>query len=310
MEYVHNPSNRDIVTNPQAIVDVLDPKVLLRREMTQGLSQNALCLIFDEVIRIVLACQPNNSLQLLEYQSQPLQNLKLHFSFFNNSNFESGDVVRQFIVQNNMNLAQFEQAEQSQNLNKNNNRLITKYGQKTGEEASEQGVQQTQSNAEDTIQNKSEVKLDVVMILIYLGFKLSAQGKDQAALKICRLCFILTKGSKFQRKHMQFVMQYLKQKNRKIEKLCREINIQNESNAKNNKAQLQEDLVKEKKVKLKWIMDFALNIIQALTCNRQQKQKAEESTTNRFDMLRVEEPPKMYEFDPDHKAQSTEAAAS
>lgn len=152
------------------------------------------------------------------------------------------------------------------------------------------------------------MKLDIVMVLIYLGLKFSAQGKEQAALKICRLCFVLTRGSKVQRKHMRFIMQYLKQKSTKIETLSKELRAQTANNSKNNKTQLQEDLVKEKKVKLQWIMDFALSVMQALTCNRQQVQKMEEASTNRFDSLRLEESPqKIYEFDPDHKAHDAEA---
>ena len=99
-------------------------------------------------------------------------------------------------------------------------------------------------------------------------------------------------------------MQYLKQKSQKIEMYSRELSTQNQSNSKNNKTQLQEDLVKDKKVKLKWIMDFALNIMQTLTCNRQQIQQIEEASTNRFDVAKVEEAKlKLYEFDPEQKAQ-------
>lgn len=130
VEYVPNPTNSSIITNPQAIFDILDPDVLLRSDGSQrdSLSDGALNLIFDELLRIVLSCQPNNSLHLLDYHSQPMQNLKLHFSFFTNSNFDSGDVVRQFIVQNNMNLAQAECAERSRKLNRNSEKLVLKYG--------------------------------------------------------------------------------------------------------------------------------------------------------------------------------------
>jgi len=125
VEYRQNTAaNQSIITNPQAIVDILNPQNLLRRE----LSQQGLCQIFDEIIRIVLSCQPNNALWLFEFQSQPLEHLKLHFTFFNNSNFESSDVVRQFILQNNVNLAKINTDSQIQNLIENNQKLILKYG--------------------------------------------------------------------------------------------------------------------------------------------------------------------------------------
>jgi hypothetical protein len=84
---------------------------MLRRDKPQGFSEHAVCLVLDEVIRILLACHPNNSLHLMDHQAQSLEYLKIHLSFFNNnSNFEQSDLVRQFIAQNNMYLSLFEQA--------------------------------------------------------------------------------------------------------------------------------------------------------------------------------------------------------
>jgi hypothetical protein len=123
------------------------------------------------------------------------------------------------------------------------------------------------------------------MLLIYLGFKFSAQGKGMAAVKICRICYVLTKGCKFQRKHMQFIIQYIKRKSGKIDELTQDLRASKTGEEQQDKSIEQEEMLKQKKVKLAFIIDYALNIIQTLSCNIQsEKSKAiDTATSNRFE---------------------------
>lgn len=125
-----------------------------------------------------------------------------------------------------------------------------------------------------------------------------------AAVKICRICYVLTKGSKFQRKHMQFIIQYIKQKSGKIDKLTAELRAAKASQDAQDKSAEQEELLKQKKVKLAFIIDYALNIMQTLSCNVQApNQKACDATSsNRFEQQRLEESSKTYEFDAEQRA--------
>lgn len=50
VRYEHTPYNQSMVLNPQAIVNTLNPQIMLRRDKPQGFSEHAVCLILDEVI--------------------------------------------------------------------------------------------------------------------------------------------------------------------------------------------------------------------------------------------------------------------
>ena len=109
------------------------------------------------------------------------------------------------------------------------------------------------------------------MLLIYLGCKLSSQQLLDAASRISHLCHVLSEGYNFQRQHLEFLVQFVKQKSSKVllmQKEVQEIREKLQPNQTNNKITFQEQIIKEKQQKLNSILSFALSMIGSLTCNR------------------------------------------
>ena len=109
------------------------------------------------------------------------------------------------------------------------------------------------------------------MLLIYLGCKLSSQSLLDACSRISQLCHALSEGYRFQRQHLEMLVQFVKQKSSKIvlmEGEVREMKEKLQSHQTNNKITFQEQIIKEKRQKLNSILTFALSIMSSFTCNR------------------------------------------
>jgi len=109
------------------------------------------------------------------------------------------------------------------------------------------------------------------MILLYLGCKLASKDLSEAANRIVTLCSILTEGYKFKRCHLEFIVQFVKQKHEKILILKDEIRQLQEkyhNNQSSNKVQFLDQIVKEKEAKLKNAISFALHAINSISCSR------------------------------------------
>ena len=102
-------------------------------------------------------------------------------------------------------------------------------------------------------------------------FRSSSQQSLDAASRISNLCHVLSEGYNFQRQHLEFLVQFVKQKSSKVllmQKEVQEIKDKLQPNQTNNKITFQEQIIKEKQQKLNSILSFALSMIGSLTCNR------------------------------------------
>jgi len=90
---------------------------------------------------------------------------------------------------------------------------------------------------------------DILMLLIFLGCKLSSQSLSDACSRVSQLCHVLSEGYRYQRQHLEFVVQFVKQKSSKIIMMQREVREMKEklqSHQTNNKITFQEQIIKEK----------------------------------------------------------------
>ena len=109
------------------------------------------------------------------------------------------------------------------------------------------------------------------MMLLYLGCKLASKELTEASNRIVRLCSILTEGYNFKRCHLEFIVQFVKQKHEKILILkgqIRQLQEKYHNNQSSNKVQFLDQIIKEKESKLKNIINFALHTINSISCSR------------------------------------------
>jgi hypothetical protein len=57
---------------------------------------------------------------------------------------------------------------------------------------------------------------DLLMLLIFTGCKLASQQHLEGAAKIVHICHCISGGYRFQRQHLEFLVQFVKQKSNKI----------------------------------------------------------------------------------------------
>ena len=151
-----------------------------------------------------------------------------------------------------------------QEVRNNNHDLIQKYALKNIQDSH----RESQKGKLEFSQGRA---VDILMLLIYLGCKLSSQQSLDAASRISNLCHVLSEGYNFQRQHLEFLVQFVKQKSSKVllmQKEVQEIKDKLQPNQTNNKITFQEQIIKEKQQKLNSILSFALSMIGSLTCNR------------------------------------------
>lgn len=118
-----------------------------------------------------------------------------------------------------------------QEIRNNSHDLIEKYALKN----TPNSQKEIQKDKLDFPQGRA---VDILMLLIYLGCKLSSQQLLDAASRISHLCHILSEGYNFQRQHLEFLVQFVKQKSSKVllmQKEVQEIKDKLQPNQTNNK---------------------------------------------------------------------------
>ena len=101
VEFASDNSNMGVITNPRAILNVLEPQTFLQ----SGLSESSQCEILDGILEIINSCMPNNALALMNLMVQPVESLKCDLSTFEKqARLNQSDLVRQFISHNDLNL--------------------------------------------------------------------------------------------------------------------------------------------------------------------------------------------------------------
>lgn len=79
-----------MITNPRAILEVLDPQAFLQ----SGLSESSQCHILENILQLIDGCVPNNALALMHLMVQPVEALRCDLGGFENQEVPQGDLVR------------------------------------------------------------------------------------------------------------------------------------------------------------------------------------------------------------------------
>lgn len=109
-----------------------------------------------------------------------------------------------------------------------------------------------------------------MMLLIYIGCKLASQQHLDGASKIAHICHSISGGFKFKKQHLEFLVQFVRQKSNKVLNMEAELNEMREqlhAHKSNNKITFQEQILVEKRDKLKSILSYALQVVNGLTVN-------------------------------------------
>ena len=203
-----------LITNPRAVLEVLDPENFLR----SGLSEECQCRILDSLTTMVLSCQPNNAHALRDLLVQPVEYLCIPRDFFEKPGIsEDGRLskealARQIQTQNDLNLYQQKIRARQKQIRLNSTSLIRRYAEKSSKLMRDQGEKREDDSdpephsakaGENSEQNQGwqleREHADLVLLLMWLGCKLASQELDKPAAKIAKLCGILSEGYQVRR---------------------------------------------------------------------------------------------------------------
>jgi hypothetical protein len=84
------------------------------------------------------------------------------------------------------------------------------------------------------------------MLFIYLGAKLASQQQSECSNKIAHLCSIISDGIQFEKEHMTFLAQFVKQKHTKIATMADDLHQMSTGQKSSNKTTLQKQILIEK----------------------------------------------------------------
>jgi hypothetical protein len=133
VDFEEDSTTSGLITNPRAVLEVLDPENFLR----SGLSEASQCQILDSLTESVLKCLPNNAHALRDLMAQPVEHMGIEKDYFEKPGlFENGrlsleDLARQFESQNDLNLYQEKIREHRKSIRLNNSSLIKRYAIKS-----------------------------------------------------------------------------------------------------------------------------------------------------------------------------------
>ena len=158
--------------------------------------------MLDHVIDIVGVCAPNNGLALKNHLKQPIEFLQL-----------DKFVESEHILANCINSERLTRRIQDyrRDQRSTNSELVAHYALK----AKLLGSMGT-SQEEETPPPVPDTINDTMMLLVYLGLKLSYRLCEQATLRITSLCEILSEGYQFERAYFEIITQFINCKKEKL----------------------------------------------------------------------------------------------
>lgn len=158
--------------------------------MKNGLSEASQCQLLDRLLEIIDGCWPNNVHVLMEQMIQPLEHLMVPRAALERKPMVITDFVQEFVAQNDIELYKSQLSAVRQSVTEANQKLIEHFAQKNSQSPESMTRQHFDPSSEGT---------DILMLLVYLGCKLSSQELSQASEKVVQICLVLSEGYRFKR---------------------------------------------------------------------------------------------------------------
>ena len=76
LEFVADQQNKSTITNPGAMLQILNMQDFVQGELTE----DAQCQILDDILSKIVMNSPNNSLALTQLLKQPIELLKININ--------------------------------------------------------------------------------------------------------------------------------------------------------------------------------------------------------------------------------------